>query len=33
MMGMEAAYVNMDEGFVEAMLRSMRKGILDDNVY
>lgn len=33
MLGLEAAYVNMDDGFVEAMLRSLRKGILDDNTY
>lgn len=30
---MDAAYVNMDDGIVEAMLRSLRKGILDENVY
>jgi hypothetical protein len=33
MLGLEAAYVNMDDGFVEAMLRSLRKGFLDDNYY
>ena len=33
MLGLEAAYVNMDDGFVEAMLRSLRKGFLDDNQY
>lgn len=33
MLGGEMAYVNMDDGFVEAMLRSLRKGILDDNYY
>lgn len=33
MLGLEAAYVNMDDGFVEAMLRALRKGILDENVY
>jgi V-type H+-transporting ATPase subunit d len=33
MLGIEAAYVNMDDGFVEAMLRSLRKGFLDDNQY
>jgi len=33
MLGLEAAYVNMDDGFVEAMIRSLRKGILDDNIY
>lgn len=33
MLGLEAAYVNMDDGFVEAMLRSLRKGILDENTY
>lgn len=33
MLGGEAAYVNMDDGFVEAMLRSLRKGILDENYY
>ena len=27
------AYVNMDEGFVEGMLRSLRKGFLDENAY
>ena len=33
MLGLEAAYINMDEGFVEAMIRALRKGILDENVY
>lgn len=33
MMGMEAAYVNMDDGYVEAMLRTLRKGILTDETY
>lgn len=33
MMGLEAAYVNMDDGFVESMVRSLRKGILDENAY
>jgi len=33
MLGLEAAYVNMDDGFVEAMLRSLRKGFLDENQY
>jgi vacuolar-type H+-ATPase subunit C/Vma6 len=33
MLGLEAAYVNMDDGFVEAMLRALRKGFLDDNYY
>jgi len=32
-MGAEAAYVNMDDGYVEAMLRTMRKGILGDETY
>jgi V-type H+-transporting ATPase subunit d len=27
------AYVNMDDGFVEGMLRSLRKGFLDENAY
>lgn len=33
MLGFEATYVNMDDGFVEAMLRSLRKGFLDENSY
>jgi V-type H+-transporting ATPase subunit d len=33
MLGIEATYVNMDDGFVEAMLRSLRKGFLDENSY
>lgn len=32
-MGLEAAYVNMDEGFVEAMLRTLRSGILGEDTY
>jgi V-type H+-transporting ATPase subunit d len=33
MYGFEALSANMDDGFVEALLRSLRKGLLDDNVY
>lgn len=33
MLGLEAASINMDHGFVEAMLRSLRKNILEDNAY
>lgn len=33
MLGLEAAYVNMDDGFVEAMIRSLRKGILKEDTY
>jgi len=33
MLGLEAAYANMDDGFVEAILRSLRKGFLDENSY
>jgi hypothetical protein len=33
MLGLEVAYVNMDDGFPEAMLRSLRKGILGDDYY
>jgi len=32
-MGLEAAYVNMDDGFVEAMLRTLRKTIIDESTY
>ena len=33
MMGFEAMTANMNDGFVEAILRSLRKGFLDKNVY
>lgn len=33
MLGFEALTANMDDGFVEAILRSLRKGFLDDNHY
>jgi V-type H+-transporting ATPase subunit d len=33
MLGFEALTANMDDGFVEAILRSLRKGFLDDNTY
>ena len=33
MLGLEATSINMDHGFVEAMLRSLRKNILEDNAY
>lgn len=33
MFGFEACYANMDDGYPEALLRSLRKGILDENVY
>src|SRR5450830_1359815 len=33
MLGFEALTANMDDGFVEAVLRSLRKGFLDDNHY
>jgi vacuolar-type H+-ATPase subunit C/Vma6 len=33
MFGFEAAYANIDDGFPEALLRSLRKGILDETVY
>lgn len=32
-MGFEAMTANMNDGFVEAILRSLRKGFLDKNVY
>lgn len=31
--GFEAATINIKDGYVEALLRSLRKGILDENVY
>lgn len=33
MLGIEASYVNIDDGFVEAICRSLRKGFIDDNIY
>jgi len=33
MLGFECLTANMDDGYVEALLRSLRKGFLDDNVY
>lgn len=33
MLGFEALTANMDDGFVEAILRSLRKGFLNDNAY
>ena len=33
MFGLEACYANIDEGYPEALLRSLRKGILDDQLY
>lgn len=33
MLGLEACYVNMDDGYVEALIRSLRKGFLDENLY
>lgn len=33
MFGFEACYANIDDGAPEAILRSLRKGILDDQVY
>jgi hypothetical protein len=32
-MAMDAAYVNMDDGVVEAILRSLRRGILTRDLY
>jgi hypothetical protein len=33
MLGLEAAYANMDDGFVEAICRSLRKGFLNETHY
>jgi hypothetical protein len=33
MLGLEVLTANMNDGFVEAILRSLRKGFLDENVY
>jgi hypothetical protein len=33
MLGTEMAYGNMDDGYVEALCRSLRKGFLGDNEY
>ena len=33
MFGFEACSANIDDGYPEALLRSLRKGILDDSIY
>lgn len=33
MFGFEATYANITDGYSEALLRSLRKGILDDQFY
>ena len=33
MLGLEACYVNMDDGYVEAICRSLRKGLLTEYLY
>ena len=33
MLGAEMAYGNMDDGYVEGLCRSLRKGFLGDNEY
>lgn len=33
MLGPEMMYFNVDDGYAEAMIRSLRKGILTEDVY
>lgn len=33
MFGFEMATANIDEGYPEALLRSLRKGFLNENIY